>query len=96
MYYGTDPVTEEILGCFLAIQHNFEKDEVETTAQATWKRKKADKTPARSKVLDLCWELHQFCRNLHKFLSWSKSVKSNTEMKYRNVVYKLHHWNKLL
>ena len=35
MYYDTDPVTEEILGCFLAIQHNFEKDEVETTAQTT-------------------------------------------------------------
>ena len=33
MYYGTDPFTEEILGYFLAIQHNFEKDEVETTAQ---------------------------------------------------------------
>ena len=35
--------------CFSAIQHNFDKDEGETTAQATEKRKKPEKTPVRSK-----------------------------------------------
>ena len=34
---------------FLAIQHNFDKDEGETTAQATEKRKKPEKTPVGSK-----------------------------------------------
>ena len=27
----TEPVTEEVFGCYLAIQDNFEKDEFETT-----------------------------------------------------------------
>lgn len=27
----TEPVTEEVFGCYLAIQDNFEKDELETT-----------------------------------------------------------------
>ena len=36
--------------CFLAVQHNFDKDEGETTAQANEKRKKPEKTPVRSKA----------------------------------------------
>ena len=36
----TEPDIEEVFGCFLAIQDNFEKDEVETTASASdWKNK---------------------------------------------------------
>ena len=36
-----------IFGCFLAIQGNFEKTEVETTA-SNWKRNKPKRTPAKS------------------------------------------------
>ena len=43
----TKPITEEVHGYFLAIQDNFWKDEVETIAQATEKRKKLEKTPVR-------------------------------------------------
>lgn len=42
---GTDEVQ-----CFLVKQHNFEKDELQTTAQATEKKKKkSEKTSVRSK-----------------------------------------------
>ena len=72
----TEPDIEEVFGCFLAIEDNFEKDEVETTAQATEKTKKQKKTPVRSKEIRSMLGTG-LRRNFHKFLNWSKSIKLN-------------------